>query len=54
MVGSLPVSLDLGLATLTCIVIATLTAVGDPKIRLTNYRDRVTLGLQSLHTHSES
>ena len=51
MVGPLTVSCGLGLA-VTCIVIATLAVVVDPKIQLSHYRDGVTLWLQGLNTHT--
>ena len=50
MVGSLTISLGLGLAMLTGGYM--LTAVLEPKIWLSNPRDRVTLWLQGLNTHS--
>ena len=50
MVGSLTISLGLGLAMLTGGYM--LAAVLEPKIWLSNPRDRVTLWVQGLNTHS--
>ena len=50
MVGSLTISLGLGLVMLTGGYM--LTAVLEPKIWLSNPRDRVTLWVQGLNTHS--
>ena len=40
------------LLAVTCIVIATLAVVVDPKLQLSHYRDGVTLWLQGLNTHT--